>query len=72
MCLGALYWARPARLLFACTRHDAALAGFDDELIYDELARPPAARRLATAQLLRDEALGAFADWSKAEGRRPY
>ncbi|MBM3991755.1 MAG: nucleoside deaminase, partial [Planctomycetes bacterium] len=48
MCLGALYWSRPARLVFACTRVDAAQAGFDDELIYRELPLPVAQRRLPT------------------------
>lgn len=33
MCLGAIYWARPARVVFASTAHDAADAGFDDSFI---------------------------------------
>ena len=37
MCLGAIYWARPSAIYFAGTREDAAAAGFDDELFYDEL-----------------------------------
>ncbi|MBK8877798.1 MAG: nucleoside deaminase [Haliscomenobacter sp.] len=37
MCLGAIYWAQPARLVFACTREDAAAIGFNDALIYQEL-----------------------------------
>src|SRR5690349_21360500 len=28
MCLGAIYWARPALMYFACDREDAARAGF--------------------------------------------
>jgi len=72
MCLGALYWSRPARLVFACTRVDAAQAGFDDELIYLELPLPVAQRRLSTTTLLRDEGLAAFADWAKASARRDY
>ena len=72
MCLGALYWARPARLLFACTRDDAAAAGFDDELIYRELVLPIDARRLPTSTLLRTEGLTAFADWRSASTRRDY
>ena len=40
MCLGAIYWARPARVFYACVAADAAAAGFDDALIYEELARP--------------------------------
>src|SRR6204780_2099180 len=30
MCLGAIYWARLARVYFASTDADAAKAGFDD------------------------------------------
>ncbi len=40
MCLGAIYWAQPARLVFACTREDAAAIGFNDALIYRELSLP--------------------------------
>ena len=29
MCLGAIYWARPDRLIYGSTRYDAAGAGFD-------------------------------------------
>src|SRR5688572_2949804 len=72
MCLGALYWARPARLAFACSRSDAAAAGFDDELIYSELPLPHSERRIATSQLLREEGLAAFRDWASSLGRREY
>ena len=34
MCLGAIYWARPKKVWFSATRHDAAEAGFDDSEIY--------------------------------------
>ena len=37
MCLGALYWARPARVFFAATHDDASAAGFDDAFIYRQL-----------------------------------
>ncbi len=39
MCLGAIYWARPANVFFACTREDAAAAGFDDDYLYDEFTK---------------------------------
>jgi guanine deaminase len=38
MCLGAIYWARPSRVFFAATRDDASAAGFDDSLIYAQIA----------------------------------
>lgn len=51
MCLGAIYWAQPARLVFACTREDAAAIGFNDALIYQELALPLENRLLPSEHL---------------------
>src|SRR5580704_12282594 len=44
MCLGAIYWARPERVVYASTAADAATAGFDDAFIYEEIRRPPHGR----------------------------
>src|SRR5580704_3894526 len=46
MCLGAIYWARPARVVFAATRKQAAAAGFDDDFIYREIELPPGKRKI--------------------------
>jgi len=72
MCLGAIYWARPDRIVFAGDRQDAADAGFDDSLIYDELPQPPAQRRIRTEQALRAEAQEVFARWKEKADRTPY
>jgi len=72
MCLGAIYWARLDKVFFGCTRADAAAAGFNDESIYHEIATPVADRRLPMVQLMRDDALRAFAAWMQAEGRIDY
>ena len=72
MCLGAIYWARIGRLYFAATRADAAEAGFDDLLIYQEIARPLAERRLPAVQLLRDQALATFAEWKANPAKTAY
>lgn len=72
MCLGAIYWARPDRVVFAATRQDAAAAGFDDSLIYDELPLPVEQRRIPTVQLLRDTACTVFAEWTTKTDRTPY
>lgn len=50
MCLGAIYWARLARVFYAADRSDAAAAGFDDALLYDELPLPPDQRLLPFAR----------------------
>ncbi|MFN0244823.1 MAG: nucleoside deaminase [Planctomycetota bacterium] len=72
MCLGAIYWSRIERVYFACTRADAAHAGFDDAFFYAELARAPGERKLRFEQSLRDEALVAFQTWTAKSDRTPY
>lgn len=72
MCLGAIYWARPAHIFYAGTAADAAAAGFDDAFIYDELKLPLAARRIPTVQILREESLAIFAAWQKQENKKRY
>jgi len=63
MCLGAIYWARPAGLFIAATRDDAAAAGFDDELFYIELEKPNKLRELRMQTLLREESQKVFESW---------
>jgi tRNA(Arg) A34 adenosine deaminase TadA len=72
MCLGAIYWARPARVLYAATAADAAAAGFDDQFIYEEIRRPLDARRIPTVQVLRQESLAVFQAWLSFNNRKPY
>ena len=72
MCLGAIYWARPARVFYACVAADAAAAGFDDAFIYDELKLPLVARRIPMQQVLREESLAIFSLWMNQETKTPY
>jgi tRNA(Arg) A34 adenosine deaminase TadA len=72
MCLGAIYWARPARVFYAGDAADAADAGFDDAFIYEELRRPLESRRIPMIQLLRDESLAIFAAWRQQPNKTPY
>ncbi len=72
MCLAAIYWARIERIFFANARSDAARIGFDDDLIYQEVARPSEARRLPVRRLLGEEALAVFREWEALPGRKPY
>src|SRR5690349_14414055 len=37
MCLGAIYWARPIRVVYANTKEEAAAIEFDDDFIYQEI-----------------------------------
>ncbi len=72
MCLGAIYWARPARVFYACTAGDAAAAGFDDSFIYQQLWLPPDQRKIPMSPLMREEALAAFRDWREKTDKIPY
>jgi guanine deaminase len=72
MCMGLIYWARPEHLYYANTAADAARIGFDDALIYRELARPPQQRSLNMKQIMHEEALAAFLEWEKKPDKTPY
>jgi tRNA(Arg) A34 adenosine deaminase TadA len=72
MCLAAAYWARVERLVYAATREDAAVAGFDDAFIYDQVPLAPEARSLHTDRLLRAEAAAVFEEWLAKPDRVPY
>jgi guanine deaminase len=72
MCLSAAYWARVDRLVFAASRNDAALAGFDDEWLYQELPLRIDQRRIPTQQSLREEAQIVFIEWLQNPDRIPY
>jgi len=72
MCLGAIYWARPARIFYAATASDAADAGFDDAFIYDELKIAPAGRRIPMSQLLREDSRAIFSAWKQQGNKKPY
>ena len=72
MCLGAIYWARPARVFYANTKADAAAIGFDDQFIYDEIEKPLDQRSLPMQQFLRDEAQVSFQAWTDKQDRTDY
>jgi guanine deaminase len=72
MCLGAVYWARLDRLVYAATRADAAAAGFDDALIYDELPLEPAERSLPTVHTPHPDRGRPFAAWAAQSDRKEY
>jgi len=72
MCLGAAYWARVDRVVYACGRADASRAGFDDGMLYEEFEKPAAQRRLALVPFMRDEALSVFQAWLEKPDRTPY
>ncbi|MFY9802845.1 MAG: nucleoside deaminase [Candidatus Acidiferrales bacterium] len=72
MCLGAIYWARPARVYFANSAADAARAGFDDAFIYQEIGRPHPERQIPMIHLVHEGALAAFRAWQEKEDKIRY
>jgi len=72
MCLGAIYWARPSVIYYACTKQDAADIAFDDDFIYKEIATPIPERKIKTIQVMREEGLEAFRIWQEKSDRVDY
>jgi guanine deaminase len=72
MCLGALYWARPVKVIYAATREDAAAAGFDDSFIYRQMGVPPAERSIPTLHRESRHATRPFEEWAAKADRQRY
>ncbi|MGN7471510.1 nucleoside deaminase [Brevibacillus sp. SAFN-007a] len=72
MCLGAIYWARPRAVYYACTKEDAASVGFDDHFIYEQIALPHEERSIPFRQLALDDRRRPFIAWAQAEKRIEY
>ena len=72
MCVGAIYWARAARVFYGASAGDAAVAQFDDAVIFREIAQPARLRRIPMTQAMRDEALVAFRAWMEKPDRIRY
>ena len=72
MCLGAIYWARLDRLIFANSREQASAIGFDDSLIYDEVAKPISARLIPTIHMPLIEADEVFREWRNKPDKIKY
>ncbi|MBN1673227.1 MAG: nucleoside deaminase [Kiritimatiellae bacterium] len=72
MCLAAILWARIGKVVFACTREDAARAGLDDVKILEEVRRDWDTRTIAWEQRERDAGLAVFEAWLENPDRVPY
>lgn len=70
MCLTTSYWARVDRIVYAIPASVAAEAGFADVAIYEDLARPPAERKLRLQSLgLEETGRKLFAEWKQRNGK---
>lgn len=72
MCLGAIYWAGIDGIYFAALASDASDSGFDDSLIYRELALPRNERKIPMIPLMRQSALEAFHLWKAKPDKIAY
>ena len=72
MCLGAIYWARLAKVYYACSRYDAAAANFDDSFIYDEISVSPSERIIRMLHLNLPNARQPFKIWAEKPDKVVY
>lgn len=72
MCLGAIYWARIDRVYYAATRVQAAAVGFDDAVLYAELAKPSVERKLPVLRLVSEAGEAPFRRWADNPHQIPY
>ena len=72
MCLAAIYWARLDRVFYGNPHEAAAGIGFDDSMIYRELALPIPLRAKPMENLLPEEAAAVFREWTTLADRQPY
>lgn len=72
MCLGAIYWARPKRVVYANTREEAAEIEFDDEFIYNEINAKMSDRKIPFIHFPHPLAKQIFEEWKKWEGKIKY
>ena len=63
MCLSAIYWANIDEVYYGNSKTDAKWAGFGDDFIYNELAKPIDERALKFHRLIPSESMKAFEYW---------
>lgn len=72
MCLGAIYWARPDRVIYANTKEQAAAINFDDSFIYQEFRLPDTEKKVPLIHMPDDKAWEVFKLWEAKEDKRTY
>ncbi len=72
MCLGAIYWARPDRVIYANTRQEAAAIEFDDDFIYNEINAAMEDRKIPFIHMPHPGAKEVFDAWRDFEGKTKY
>jgi guanine deaminase len=72
MCIGAIYWARPDAVYYACSKEDAAAIGFDDQFIYEQLALPMEQRSIVMKRITPPDYKRPFEQWAVSEIKKEY
>jgi guanine deaminase len=72
MCLGAIYWARPRAIYFACTKEEAASINFDDQFIYEEIELPYEKRGIVTIHMTPEGYDAPFRTWESSSTKVDY
>jgi guanine deaminase len=72
MCLGAIYWARPRKVVYANTKDDAAAIDFDDQFIYEEIEKEDSRRKILFEHHPLPSALRVFEEWKKKGNKIVY
>lgn len=72
MCWAACRWARIDRIVYASPREEAAAIGFDDQFLYDELARDRDDQAVPLAQVPMQAGLDLYAEWAADDSYTRY
>jgi tRNA(Arg) A34 adenosine deaminase TadA len=73
MCLGAIFWARIGKVVYAATREDATkIGGFDDDHFYEEISASWEARNIDSGQVLSNKSRELFEAWRKKTDKQLY
>lgn len=72
MCYWAISRARIKKIYYANTEKDAADIGFDDSAFHEDIKKHFSQRNIPVEQLLHDEALEVFKQWSEKKDKIQY
>lgn len=72
MCLAAAYWSHMDAIYYGADSEDAARAGFDDAVLYDEMRKSREMRKIPEMRQLGDEARASFDAWIAATNKIEY
>ncbi|HPG11429.1 MAG TPA: nucleoside deaminase [Chitinophagaceae bacterium] len=72
MCLGAIYWARPKRVIYANSKEEAAAIEFDDDFIYKQINTATVERNIPFFHVPHPDAKKVFEFWKSWEDKVKY